>query len=376
MIDATRLIPLTGVVDRDSFRALREAWAGRATGHMCDDDGLKVALVAGNVTQPGALDTLAAGLCAPGLSFCSHGPPQGGMSVPIGGLMFEAARRVAKPEKLRDRLDVLISEGRHYEATQHRLAIPAVTRAVMSQVLRTTLTLREGLRAEGIGIGVVVDDLAALRALRILRVDRVPRRPEDLSLPSLSGASIERLGTDRHTIRQRLEREWALFENATSWAVLGLRPGLSEQQIQAAGARMLRRYQSFLDTPGLKPDTRDLGDRLLARAQKALERLAKDPSAVSTPGEPSSHHAVQMGWHKADQGDWAAARDWFLVGRQAPRRAAEAMAGLGWVEILDPMNSDRARQDGLELIELAAQVAPGDARVRWVLAQARSMRGD
>ncbi len=184
MIDPTRLLPADCVVDPDSFWALREAWAQRRTGHMCSPDGVRVPLVAGNLTRPGDVDLLASALCAPRLSLCSEELPVGGHSVPLGPLMFEAARRVAEPDHVREHLGGRVSEGPHYEATQHRLAIPGVTRALLSQVLRTVLTLREGLRAEGIGLGVVVDDLAALRALGVIRVDEMPPDPDDDSAPS------------------------------------------------------------------------------------------------------------------------------------------------------------------------------------------------
>lgn len=74
-----------------------------------------------------------------------------------------------------------------------------------------------------------------------------------------------------------------------------------------------------------------------------------------------------------DEGDYDEARRWFERGRRDPRTAATAMAGLGWVEVIDPTAPPEARADGIALLELAVGGEPGDARIQWLLSRATEL---
>lgn len=71
--------------------------------------------------------------------------------------------------------------------------------------------------------------------------------------------------------------------------------------------------------------------------------------------------------------DFEEARRWLQRGRKDPGTAAEAMAGLGSMEVIDADNPEAAREDGRALRKLAADRQPGDARVQRLLAEASQM---
>ncbi|MCO4768435.1 MAG: hypothetical protein KDA24_00285 [Deltaproteobacteria bacterium] len=372
MIDPARLLPVSAKVHVSALRTVAARWAARSTGvvhsPICDP----ITLVAGEATMQDAPDHLVAALCAPGLSFREGEVEHAGLSVPIGGLLIEAARLVSNPRAFRGRTRVLISEGEHFTRARHRLPLPGVTRGLLAQVLRTGLTLEDGLRAEGIGVGVVADDLAALVALQFIRIEQVPSLPEEeASFPGWSQPSLELTVPDPAVeVTRRLEREWSLFEESDDYAVLGLRPGFTEEQLAAASARMQHRYRSLAGRDDVTDEARALGRRLLERVQNAADRLKAGGGVPKLPQGTSGQQALRMGWVAMDEVNYAEARRWFQRGRRDPRTAPSAMAGLGWVDVLDPQSSETARLDGMELLRLAAEVQPGDARIQWLLVEA------
>ena len=375
MIDATRLLPMSAEVHIGSLRTLAAAWADRATGTVTSPGAEPVTLVAGEGSSLDAPDRLAAAICAPGLEFTPDEVEHDGLNVPLGGLLVEAARLVADPRAIRRRPRVLVSEGPRFSRARHRLPLPSVTQALLSQALRSGMTLQEALRAEGVGAGVVADDLAALVALEFIELQPVPRRPDEdhqitLSQPAITPAAV----SPGIVIALRLEREWTLFEESDDWAVLGLRSGSSSHQVNAAGRRMRHRYLSLADRDDLSEAAQATGRRLLERVDIAVRRLLSGAPPRTPPPDASGLQAVRVGWLAVEELDYDEARRWFERARKDPRTAAAAMAGLGWVEMIDPLSPAEAQDDGIVLLRLAAGVEPGDARIRWLLARAEEIR--
>jgi hypothetical protein len=286
----------------------------------------------------------------------------------------EAGRIVGNPRVIRRRPRVLVSEGEHFARARHRLPLPSVTQALLSQVLRSGLTLEDALRAEGVGPGVVADDLAALVALEFIRLEPVPRHPgDDTHTPTTHPALKVSRPPPGVVIARRLEREWALFEGADDWAVLGLRSGSSASQVVAAGRRMKHRYRSLIERDDLTEDAHETAQRLLERLAIAVRNLSDGAPPLTPPPVASGLQAVRVGWMAVDEGDYDEARRWFERGRRDPRTAATAMAGLGWVEVIDPTAPPEARADGIALLELAVGGEPGDARIQWLLSRATEL---
>jgi|GEM_PF-6960896 len=377
MIDPTRLLPVSAQVHLTSLRTLAAVWAARRTGTVRSPACSPVILVAGDATTHDAPDRLTAALCMPGLTFEPGEVEHEGLNVPLGGLLVEAARLVSNPRAIRRRTRVLISEGEHFMRARHRLPLPSVTNALLTQVLRSGLTLEDALRAEGVGAGVIADDLAALVALEFLRIEKVPRSPGEDSVTSpTSIPAVERVLPDpAQAITRRLEREWALFEDADDWAVLGLRSKLPKPQINAAAARMMNRYRGLAERQDIPEEAQAIGRKLLERVQNAAERLASGAARATLVKGASGQQAVRMGWMAIDELDFEEARRWFQRGRKDARTAPVSMAGQGWVEIIDSSSPPDAKADGLELLRLAAGVEPGDARVQWLLAEAERIMG-
>lgn len=379
MIDPARVLPVGSRPRRSSLRTLTEAWALRGTGTVRSPVVTDAHLVSGEGTDVDDPDRLARAVCAPELEFVPEEVEHVGMTVPLGGLMMEAARILGSPNAVTQSPRVRLRGTDLYKRVVHRIPLATATRAVLGHAVQNHLTLGEALRMEGLGAGVVADDLAALVTLGLIELeppesesleDIAPLVPTPVDLPAFTLTEAE-----ERALRGRLEREWAMVRDADDWTVLGLQPGAAQVRIDAAARRMNARYRTVVDDPLLGQETHAVAQRLFERSQKAARRLLAGITPDAPPAVSGASEALEQGWTAVEREDFVEARRCFAMARRDPRSQSSGLAGEGWVAVVDPRSSMAERQEGLELLSLAYSMAPGDPRILTRLREARVEMG-
>ena len=379
MIDPARVLPVGSRPRRSSLRTLTEAWAMRGTGTVRSPVVSDAHLVSGEGTDVDDPDRLARAVCAPELEFVSEEVEHVGMTVPLGGLMMEAARLLGCPNAVTQSPRVRLRSTDLYKRVIHRIPLATATRAVLGHAVQNHLTLGEALRMEGLGAGVVADDLAALVTLGLIELDTpeseradalVPFAPTPVDLPAFTLTEAE-----EKALKGRLEREWAMVRDVDDWTVLGLQPGAARVRIEAAARRMNARYRTVVDDPLLGQETHEVAQRLFERSQKAARRLLAGITPDAPPAVSGASEALDRGWKAVEREDFVEARRCFALARRDPRGQSSGLAGEGWIDVVDPRSTMAERQEGLELLSLAYSMAPGDPRILTLLREARVEMG-
>ncbi len=365
------VLPLNAEVHKGSLRHLAAAWAARLTGVVRSKACEPIPLLTGDATTSQSSGQLCAAICAPGLEFTASQVRNDGLVIPLGSLLVEAARLISDPRTIRQHARVYVFEGESFPRSRQQLPVPGMTLSVLSRVLRTGNTLEDALRSEGVGAGVVADDLSALVTLDFIRLERVSQHSDQSQGLQVANPSLKSIKSAPGLVAElRLAREWNLLENADDHTVLGLRAGSSYEQVTSSSSQRQQRYENLAKHQGLSSKARDTARVLNQRVKLAERRLVTEQSTHTPLAVASGLHAIRIGWHAIEVGDLPEAKRWFQRSRQHPGTAAEGLAGLGWVEVIDTTNTRLAREEGVALLRLAAALKPADTRVQWLLSKA------
>jgi len=296
------------------------------------------------------------------------------------------------------------------------LAAPGIMRLPLSTPVRTLLESRtdasedlEGLlQRSQVDRDAVWFELAALIALGalklrfpagskpydVLRPDSEPHRPspkppptpppppppppqpskpaaEMAAPPSPPGSENAALADEdeQDKVLKRLEREWAVIEDANDHVVLGITPQMDEETLASACQRMEQRYRKLAEDESLSEPSRELAQRILDRVEVAIERVQQG-EASGFAGDP-----FEQGKAAAAQREWDTALKLFALARSQSDNPLYR-AWFGWAMYNDPSRPvETRRTKGREHMDLADNIV-ANSEAALLLAQADVMEGE
>ena len=170
-------------------------------------------------------------------------------------------------------------------------------------------------------------------------------------------------------IQKRLQREWAVIEEANDHVVLGITPQMNEETRASACNRMEQRYRKLAEDEGLNDLSRELAQNILARVQVAIERVEQG-KASSFVGDP-----FEQGKVAAAQGDWETALKLFALARSKSDNPVYR-AWFGWALYNDPSRPvETRRAKGREHMDLADNIST-NSDAAFLLARADIVEGE
>jgi len=181
-----------------------------------------------------------------------------------------------------------------------------------------------------------------------------------------------------------LRREAELSDTQSAAVILGVPADASPELVEAAGARMVARYDAMRSDADLPPEGRELAARILRRVQEAHRRLqgrshAEDQLSArfSSPIQTEEDQLLEGAWQRIELGRWAEALSMLRRARDLKLDHPGILCALGWATQHDARMAPAERDEETRgLLLLAVQFDPDHAQANLLLARFLEDRGE
>jgi hypothetical protein len=367
-----------------TVRVLGAAWGRAATGMVETRTFGSIVLINGEPRDLHSLETLTLALEDAQVDF-REGEVFGRPPTPrLGEVLWNAAQSVARPKKLgpRSQLTARVPMERLFgfplcNATRDLLRYSEGNRLPLGGLIRMDRSQRQD----------VLQELAALVAMGLFDTERLdkpvearPKKPRnhhhvEAVYASTGPAPMREKESDPALVR-RLRRELELVKGDDDFTLLGLSARSSQEDIQAQGNRMVRRFQKLANSSDTGEPARTLAKRMLSKVVDATERAQSGKGRRAKATELSPANALDEGRTQLEQGDFATAAKCFAVARNHEPYNSTNVAWLGWAIFNDPSREGVARRErGRKLLDEAEGLG-GKGDAGFLQARADIIEGD
>jgi len=363
---------------RDALRLVARIWARESTGVLQSSAGRAV-IVGGEPRDEVSLEALIGTVYTTDARFTFH-DVIAKKGLPVADHLWEVASRKANSSAIRQRLDHALVE-RPGARGIGRLPLSEGTRQVLAQENSPRHTLGDLIDGAKADTGNVCHEISILIVLGLCKLRQAASRGTSTPAPKPAPAHDQKAPARRSSRRderviQRLQLEWSVIEKADDYTVIGISPDMSDEIVQRACERMLRRYTKLSHDERLPPEAKELVVQIHKRIANAVLRLQQGCGLQRT--NPSAEvDPFEAGLVFADQDDWTRAVKCFNMARHRDPNNGRNVAWLAWAVFNDPSFPEEKRlKKAQDLMGLAESLTAGSPAIIKLAARLDYALGD